>query len=237
MFVEQENFYEATIQDLTGMYSYNMGQTPQRQEKVGVVHSIQSMGEARARLMLMSMDYLGIRPMLKYMMLLNTFHLPSGYEYRITDPEQQEQGFGQIFGQDIHSDFDFAARYTAMEPALGKANRAQNLVQMAQLWHNNPWINQHQYIKTMMELMDIREADFLLKTPQQFSQEMQQQQKAAMMQQQAETQGKQTLEQTKTQGKLKISEQDFAEDTILADQEFRHSMALEAIKQEASNES
>jgi len=230
LFMEQENFYEASIQDLTGMYSYNMGQTPQRQERVGVVHSIQTMGEARAKLMLMSMDFLGIRPLLKYMMILNTFHLPSGFEYRITDKDNQEgQGFGMLFGDDIHPDFDFAARYTAMEPALGKQFRAQQLIQMAQMWTQSPWINQYQMAKTMMELLDIREADLLLKSPQQFMQEMQQQQKAAMMQQQQEV-------QAETQGKLRISAQDFQEDIALNEQEFGHDMALEALKQEATSE-
>ncbi|GAG09894.1 unnamed protein product, partial [marine sediment metagenome] len=82
LFMEQENFYKATIQDLMGMYDYGMGQTPQRQERVGVVYGIQAMGEARAKLLLMSMDFLGLRPLLKYIMHLNTFHLPNGYEYR-----------------------------------------------------------------------------------------------------------------------------------------------------------
>jgi len=234
LFLEQENFYENTIQDLTGMYSYNMGQTPQRQERVGVVHSIQSMGEARVKLMLMSMDYLGIRPLLKYMMLLNTFHLPSGFEYRISSPDDPQQQFGQIFGDDIHGDFDYAARYTAMEPALGKQFRAQNLVQLAQLWHNNPWINQYQWNKVLGELNDIREADRLLKTPQQFQQEMHQQQQAAMQAEEAERQGKRQLEQTKTQGKLQISGQDFQEDQELASQQFGYDMVLEGIKEEAA---
>lgn len=236
LFLEQENFYENTIQDLTGMYSYNMGQTPHRQERVGVVHSIQSMGEARVKLMLMSMDYLGIRPLLKYMMLLNTFHLPSGYEYRISSPDDPQQQFAQIFGDDIHSDFDYAARYTAMEPALGKQFRAQNLIQLAQMWHNNPWINQYQWNKVLGELNDIREADRLLKTPEQFQQEMQQQQQAAMQEQMQEVRGKQELEQTKIGGKLQVSEQDFGEDTALADQQFGYDMVLKGIEQEAANQ-
>lgn len=231
LFMEQETFYEKSIQDLTGQYSYNMGQTPQRQERVGVVHSIQSMGEARAKLMLMSMDYLGIRPLLKYMMILNTFHLPSGFEYRITDKDNQEgQGFGMLFGDDIHPDFDFAARYTAMEPALGKSFRSQQLLQLAQAWQQNPWINQFQMSKLTLELMDVREADLLLKSPQQFAQEMQQQQKAQMMAKQGEV-------QTETQGKLRISAQDFQEDIALNEQEFGHDMALEALSQEATSES
>lgn len=233
LFMEQENFYENSIQDLTGMYSYNMGQTPNRQERVGVVQSIQSMGEARAKLMLMSMDYLGIRPLLKYMMILNTFHLPSGFEYRITGQQSQQgqenQDFGMLFGDDIHSDFDFAARYTAMEPALGKQFRSQQLIQMAQMWLQSPWINQYQLSKTIMELLDIREADMLLKTPQQFMKEMQEQQKAQMMAKQQEV-------QTETQGKLTTSKQDFQEETALSEQEFGHDLALEAIKLEASNQ-
>lgn len=230
MFREQEDFYQNTIHDLTGMYPYNMGQTPQRQERVGVIHSLQSMGEARAKLMLMSMDYLGIRPLLKYMMVLNTFHLPSGFEYRFTN--QDQEGFGQIFGSDIHPDFDYAARYTAMEPALGKQFRAQQLVQMAQMWMQSPWVNQFQMIKTVMELLDIQEADSLLKSPQQFQQEMAQQQKAQMMQAQMPLR----LQQEKAKGKLMEEAQEFQFEKQLKDQEFQHNVALEAIKQEVNGQ-
>ena len=228
LFMEQENFYEHTIQDLTGQYSYNMGQMPQRQEKVGVVTSIQSMGEARAKLMLMSFDYLGIRPLLRYMMILNTFHLPSGFEFRIADRGDQE--FGQIFGSDIHADFDFAARYSAMEPALSKGVRAQQLVQMAQLWGQHPWINQYQMLKTVMELMDVRESTLLLKNPQQMMKEMEQQQKQQMMAAQAQQQSQEKMEQVKAQGKMMVSEKDFVEDTALAEQDFQYNVVLEGMK-------
>lgn len=231
MFREQEDFYQNTIHDLTGMYPYNMGQTPQRQERVGTIYSIQQMGEARAKLMLMSMDYLGIRPLLKYMMVLNTFHLPSGFEYRVTDQEQQ-QSFGQIFGSGIHPDFDFAARYTSMEPALGKQFRAQQLVQMAQMWTQSPWINQYQMIKTMMELLDIREADTLLKSPQQFQQEMAEQQKTQMMQAQMPLK----LQAEKTKGKLEEGKQEFVKEKSLQEQQFGYDLALEAIKQQAADQ-
>ncbi len=214
LFMEQEMFYKSAIQDIMGMYDYNMGQTPQRQERVGVVYGIQAMGEARAKLMLMSMDYLGIRPLLKYMMTLNTFHLPSGFEYRKGGGGQEE--FGQIFGDDIHADFDFAARYTAMEPALGKQARSQQLVQMAGLWQQNPWVNQFQYTKLMMELLDIREADYLLKTPEQFQQEMQQRQESAM-------QAEQAKEQSKVQGKMTAQSQK-SQDDLTRD------LMLEAVK-------
>lgn len=225
IFMEQENFYKNTIQDIMGMYDYGMGQTPERQERVGVVYGIQKMGEARAKLMLMSMDYLGIRPLLKYMMVLNTFHLPSGFEYRIGESDQQQ--FGNIFGSDIHSDFDFSARYTSMEPALGKQFRAQQLIQMAQLWQQNPWINQYQYTKVMMELLDIQEAEYLLKSPEQFMKEMQQQMQSQMM---AEQQKK----QFETTGKLTVLDKELQGDLILNEQDNQFNLALEAIKQEAA---
>jgi len=229
LFMEQEMFYKNTIQDIMGQYDYNMGATPQRQERVGVVHGIQQMGEARAKLLLMSMDHLGMRPLLKHMMTLNTFHLPRGYEYR--EGGKDSEKFGQVWGDDIHSDFDFAARYVAMEPALGKQYRAQQLVQMAQMWKQDPWINQYQYNKVMLELLDIREADYLLKTPKQFAEEMQQKQAAVMKAEQSKQQGdmqgklaksvmdakgKQALQKMKTEaglmeevleGKVKLKEQ------------------------------
>jgi len=227
IFAEQQAFYEDTIQDLMGMYDYGMGQTPQRQERVGVVYGIQAMGEARAKLMLMSMDYLGMRPLLNYMMLLNTYHMPSGFEYRISDRDQHS--FGNIFGSDIHSDFDYCARYTAMEPALGKQARADRLVQLAGLWQQNPMVNQHQMLKTVFELMDIWESGSLIKTQQQLQQEQQQQVQQQMM---MEAQ-KQKFE---TDGQLQIGQQEIKGEMAVNEQEFGHDLVLESIKANAMAE-
>ena len=223
IFQEQEKFYESTIQDLTGMYAYNMGQTPTRQERVGVVHSISSMGEARAKLMLMSIDYTFMRPLLKHLMLLNTYHLPSGFEYRVFNGDKQE--FGQIQANQIHPEYDFMARYTSMEPALGKQFRAQQLLQMAGMWQENPWINQHQMIKTIAELLDIHEADSLIKTPEQFKQEREQEQKQEMMMESAKMQAEQ-------QGKMQRDKQHQDSKTQQTQMKIQADMAKQGQKQE-----
>ena len=79
------------------------------------------------------------------------------------------------------ANYDFKARYTSMEPALGKQARMERLIQLAGMWKDNPWINQYQWNKTLMELSDIREAQYLLKTPQQIQQEQQQQMQQQQM--------------------------------------------------------
>jgi hypothetical protein len=234
MFQEQEAFFKDTIQDLMGMYDYNMGATPQRQERVGVVYGIQSMGEARAKLMLMTADYQGIRPLLRYLMILNTFHLRNGYEYRISQGNQNQ--FGKIFAGDIHPDFDFAARYTSMEPALGKAARLQQLMNLAQIMLQNPWINQYQWWRTIFELGDIREADYLLKTPQQYHQEQQMMQQAQMMQMQAGLQAEKARLGWETESDVFKSHKDFREDQALEDQKFKHEMALTVVEGDLRNE-
>jgi hypothetical protein len=162
------------------------------------------------------------------MMLLNTFHLPSGFEYRIGDREDN-MGCGNVFGNDIHCDFDFAARYTSMEPALGKQFRAQQLIQMAQLWAQSPMINQYQFNKVIMELLDIREADYLLKTPQQLEQEQKQQMQQQMMAAQAQ-------QQMETKSKLTEIGADYTSDSKLSEQEFRQNLILETVKQDALKE-
>lgn len=238
IFMEQQQFFENTVQDLAGIYDYNKGVAPARQERVGVVHSIQSMGEARARLMLMSSDHNGLRPLLRYMMLLNTFHLPSGFEYRISDGSNT--GFGQIFGDDIHPDFDFAARYTAMEPALGKQFKMQNLIQLMPILQQNPHINQQQITRMILELADIKEFEHMLKTPEQVQQEQQQQQQAQQqmlqLQQQMKAQEIMLKGQTDMKGNLIESQKDFVEEQVLNDQTFEHDMILEALKLNAASE-
>jgi len=172
-FREQEEFFKSVVEDATGMYRYNMGETPSRQEHVGTIYSLQQMGESRMKLILMGMDYMGFQPMLKYMMLLNTWHLPSNFESRIRT--QKGDDFTPLFAGDIHNDYDFTARYTAMEPALGKQFRAQNLIQFYQLWAQSPYLQHFEFMKSIMQMLDFHDTDRFLKTPQQVMQEMQMQ--------------------------------------------------------------
>ena len=71
--------------------------------------------------------------------------------------------------------------------------------------------------------------DYLLKKPQQFQQEMKQHQQQAMM---AEVQ-KQKLE---TDGKLTVSDKDFKEAGVLAEQKFGFDLALKAVEGELNDE-
>jgi hypothetical protein len=80
-----------------------------------------------------------------------------------------------------------------------------------------------------MELGDIREAQYLLKTPQQFKQEMMSNQQAQMM-------AEQMKQRYETEGKLITSEKDFKEETALNEQKFQHDMALVAIESELQDE-
>jgi hypothetical protein len=181
VFKEQESFFEETLSDMIGVYPYNMGQTPPRQERVGTIYSLQSMGEARTRLLMMTMDHQGFRPLLHYMMYLNMLHLDPKVEARINS--NRGVSFSPLFSGDLHVDYDFSARYTAMEPALGKHFRAQQLIQYAQMWQDSPYLQQHQFMKAIMELLDFHDSETYLKTPQQVAQEQrQQQEQAARMQ-------------------------------------------------------
>lgn len=182
IFREQEEFFESAISDMLGLYPYNLGQTPNRQEHVGTIYSLQSMGEARTKLLMMTMDYQGFQPLLKYMMLLNTWHLPSDFEARITDSGRDD--FMPMFPGDVHWDYDFSVRYTAMEPALGKQFRLQQLLQWAGIWAQSPALQQAEIMKASLELLDFHETDRYIKSPEQMAMEQQQamQGKVQMMQ-------------------------------------------------------
>jgi hypothetical protein len=173
IFREQEAFFEETLSDITGMYPYGMGQTPPRQEHVGTIYSLQSVGEARTRLLLMTMDFLGFQPFLRHMMLLNTWHLPQEFESRIVDRGQEQ--FTQMFPGDVHPEYDFSVRYTSMEPALGKQFRSQQLIQYAQMWQQSPYLQHHQFMKAILELMDFKDTDKYLVSPEQVQAQQRQQ--------------------------------------------------------------
>jgi len=180
-FREQEQFFEESISDMTGVYPYSMGQTPPRQEHVGTIHSLQSVGQARQKLLLMTMDHQGFRPFVKHMMLLNAWHLDPKAEARINTSEGTE--FKPLFAEDMHVGYDFSARYTGMEPALGKHFRSQQLMQYAQMWQESPYLQHYQFMKSILEMLDFHDSDRYLKNPQQVQQEQEQQaQQATQMQ-------------------------------------------------------
>jgi len=201
-FKEQEEFFDATLSDMTGMYPYGMGQTPPRQEYVGTMYSLQSMGEARTKLLMMTMDHQGFQPFLRYMMVLNSWHLPSNFEFRIGDGKKQEQ-FGQMFPGDIHPEYDFTARYTAMEPALGKQMRANQLIQYAQMWQGSPYLQQYQFMKAVLEMLDFPNTEMYLRDDQQVQQMMQ-----AQQQQQLQMQMAGMAMQGQQQGQLQSAQQE-----------------------------
>jgi len=127
---------------------------------------------------------MGFQPMLKHMMLLNTFHLQKDFEARIITNRGQE--FSPMFAGDVHPDYDFTARYTSMEPALGKMYRSQQLMQYAQMWNDSPYLQHYEFMKAILEMHDFHDSDRYLKSPQQLQQEQQQAQQqnaqAQMMQ-------------------------------------------------------
>ena len=81
----------------------------------------------------------------------------------------------------------------------------------------------------LMPLGDVREADYLLKTQEQVSQEMQQSQEAQKMAAMME-------QKLKTESNLVESQKDFVEETALNEQTFGHDLVLEAVKQNAASE-
>jgi hypothetical protein len=199
-FRETEQFFESTISDITGIYPYGMGQTPPRQEHVGTIYSLQSVGQARQRLLMMTMDHQGFKPFLKYMMLLNAWHLDPATEARINTNQGME--FMPLFAEDMHVGYDFSARYTGMEPALGKQFRAQQLIQYAQMWQQSPYLQHYQFMKTVLEMLDFHDSDKYLRTPEELQQEQVQQAQQATQAEMMSHQMQKDLISTQTQGEL-----------------------------------
>jgi hypothetical protein len=169
------------------------------------MYSLQSMGEARTKLLMMTMDHQGFQPFLRYMMTLNGWHLPSNFEFRIGDGRKQQE-FGNMLPGDVHPEYDFTARYTSMEPALGKQMRANQLIQYAQMWQGSPYLQQYQFMKAVLEMLDFPNTEKYLRDDQQVQQMMQQQQQQQMQMQMAgmAMQGQQQaqLQQAGQQGDL-----------------------------------
>jgi hypothetical protein len=105
---------------------------------------------------------------------------------------------------------------------------------MAGMWQENPWINQHQMIKTIAELLDIHEAESLIKSPEQFQKEKEDQQKQEMMMEgakmQAEQQGKMQRDQQHQQSKMQQTQMKAQADMAKQAQKAEGDAKLELVK-------
>lgn len=201
VFREQIDFFENVIQDITGIYGYTKGVTPSRQEHVGTIYSLQAVGEARIKLLMLTMDYMGFRPLLKYMMVLNMYNLPSGFEFRIGG-RQGENQFARIFGPDLHIDYDFEAKYASMEPALAKEMRLQQLLQYAQIWQQDPSVNNYELKRAVFEMMDFPQPDRFLRDPREVAQMQEQAEMKAMIPKLGELASKEKIQTQKSQTEI-----------------------------------
>lgn len=154
-------FFDKMIHEMTGIHPYSMGVTPPRQEHVGTMYSIQSVGASRMRLLMMTMDHTGFRPLLEYIMLMNTYNLPIGTEFRTFKKDGRAE-FGVLDPNDIHPDYDFEVRYASMEPSLDKPMRLQNLMQLAQIFQQHPLVNHYEFLRAVLEMTDMVDADRFL---------------------------------------------------------------------------
>ena len=89
--------------------------------------------------------------------------------------------FMPLFSGDLHWDYDFTVRYTALEPALGKQFRVQQLLQWASIWAQNPALKADQLMRATLELLDFHESDRYVRSEQELMQ-IQQAQQAQQMQ-------------------------------------------------------
>jgi hypothetical protein len=146
-------------------------------------------------------------------MLLNCYNLPSGFEFRVSGSEGGQQQFNTVFGDALHLDYDFEAKYAAMEPALAKEYRINQLLQFSQMWAQDPSVNQYEFKRAVFELLDWAQPERFLTDPKQLAQMQQQQQQMAIMPQLLEQKHEQQLNLEDNKTKL-IAQTLEAEDNL-----------------------
>ncbi|NIT56025.1 MAG: hypothetical protein GWN00_07235, partial [Aliifodinibius sp.] len=88
---------------------------------------------------------------------------------------------------------------------LGKQFRAQQLLQLAQIWQQDPTLQHYQWKKSILEMLDYQDSDRYLKTPEQMMREQQQAVQMQMMAAAQEVEGEMKVEQLK--GNLDIQKE------------------------------
>ena len=183
----EEDIIKRDMDNVSGEFSYNRGEPPERRETATGIVRLQQASNIRFDTIVKMLEFTVIRAMTKMFLWLDYHFLPPHEFARIVGIEEFEARDGMSFyRQDINEllkQYNFQPMGSATTAI--KEVRIQQIMQAYKLFNRDPFIDQVELRKMVLDVLDIKNVNRLLR-PDQAMQIMQQQQMQQMMEAQGQ---------------------------------------------------
>jgi hypothetical protein len=192
----EESIIKKDIDDASGESLYSRGGLPERRETATGIVRLQQASNIRFDTVVKMLEFTVLRAMAKMFIWLDYHFLPPEEFARIVGIEEFQRYNGTSFYQqdinEILKQYNFQPMGSSTTAI--KEVRIQQLMQAYKLFNQDPAINQLELRKMVLDVLDIKNINRLLKSPEQIQQEQQQalQQKLMLMQMENQLKGQGT---------------------------------------------
>lgn len=177
----EEEIIKRDIDNATGEWEYSRGATPPRRETATGIVRLQQASNLRFDTVVKMLEFTVIRSMAKMFIWLDYHFLPPEEFARIVGIEEFQRYNGiSFYRQDINEllkQYNFQPMGSSTTAI--KEVRIQQIMQAYKLFNNDPFMDQVELRKMVLDVLDIKNVNRLLR-PDQAAMIMQQQQLAAM---------------------------------------------------------
>ncbi len=161
------------MENAVGAGDVSRGMTMSKGATATEVSTVQQMAESRFRLKVRLINNAGIRSVARLMALNNQQFVRREKAIRITGAEGYQ--FPKFTPEMLQGNFDFIPAGVAEEPLVSKENRRNNMMQLYQIAKDDPMFKQRELRKRVVEVLDVKDVDAVLKTEEELAQEAAQQ--------------------------------------------------------------
>jgi hypothetical protein len=190
---QEEEVIKRDIDNAVGEYEYSRGAPPQRKETATGIVKLQQASNVRFDTIIKMLEFTVIRHLAKMFLWLDYQFLPKEDMKLILGDEDYDKFKAEDF---YNQDPDVMLKQYHFQP-MGSSTtalkevRIQQIMQAYKLFNQDPMIQQHELRKMVIDVLELKNEDKLLKSPEQMEQEKQaaMQQQMAMQQNQPPPQG------------------------------------------------
>lgn len=160
---KEDDLIRQDIDITSGVNDYVRGTNPDRRETATTSSVLSQSANERIKLKATLIEDMGLRALGYWLAALNMQFVDRPYTVRLLGDGGID--FTELTSDDINGDFDVIALGSAVDPVVNKSARLHNLIQLYNVFKDNPYVNPVEFTKRILEAADIKGDNLLnLKT-------------------------------------------------------------------------
>lgn len=151
---KEDNLIRQDLDIVSGVNDYVRGTNPDRRETATTSSVLSQASNERIKLKSTLIEDMGLRSLGYWLATLNMQFVDKPYTVRLLGDGGVD--FTELTNDDINGDFDVIPLGSAVDPVVNKSARLNSLIQLYQVFKDNPYVNPVEFTKRILEAADIK---------------------------------------------------------------------------------